>query len=107
MVHLRVSVSKLPPPILNLKKSPGEKDEFKKILIGTFEESGIDYKRQNSLEDNLDARSMGNLNYLTTDQTNEKRDTTESPKKVRFTKAMNLEIRKSYGDSFNDDLFEL
>jgi hypothetical protein len=51
MIHIGAIVSRLPPPILNLKagttggeenekdaESTGEKDEFNKILVGTFEE---------------------------------------------------------------------
>lgn len=121
MLHIGVVVSRLPPPILNLKQgttggeanasgplSKGEEDEFNKILVGTFEEMGLDFKRQNALlERNNESRMVHNLPYLTTDSVNEKSDTSQTPMKSGFIQAKEMELKKSYGDSFNDDLFEL
>lgn len=68
---------------------------------------GLDYKRQNSLEDYVASRALANLTYLPTDVVDEKLDTSAESQKTEFSEAQGVEIRKSYGDSFNDDLFEL
>jgi hypothetical protein len=51
--------------------------------------------------------AVHNLTYLTTSDVYKKFDTSAAPIKTDFTQAKSMEIRKSYGDSFNDDLFEL
>lgn len=50
---------------------------------------------------------MANLTHLGTDKINAKLDTSAESQKTEFSKAQGTETRKSYGDSFNDDLFEL
>lgn len=120
MIHLWTVVSRLPPPILNLKAgttgwdsvwdpaSTGQKDEFNQILVGAFDEAGLDFKRQNALlEFNNESRMTHNLTYLSTDSVNEKSDTSSVPKRSGYIAAKEMGLKKSYGDSFNDDLFEL
>ncbi|NDK19913.1 hypothetical protein GW819_03655 [Candidatus Gracilibacteria bacterium] len=118
ILHIGVVVSSLPPPILNIKKpasgggnsggnsggsNSGEDDEFNKILIGTFEEQGLDFKRQNSLENTNEAHKVNNCFGLKTDDCSIGDIIAPSG----FAQAKDIEIKKSYGDSFNDDLFEL
>lgn len=50
---------------------------------------------------------VGNLPYLMTDSLSEKSDLSASPVKSSYTTAKEMELKKSYGDSFNADLFEL
>lgn len=120
MLHIGTLTSYLPPPILNLKKgttggvanagganSKGEEDEFNQVIVCTFEEEGLDFKRQNSLEKNNESRMVHNLTYQTTDIVNEKSDTSDAPVKSGCIRAKEMELKKGYGDSFNDDLFEL
>jgi len=114
LIHLGAVVSYLPPPILNLK--PGTtswegntkpvEDEFKKILIGSFEDMGIDHKRQNSIEKDMVDSALSKLPYQTTDATN-KALVINTPGKTGFVEAKERELKKTYFDSFNDDLFEL
>lgn len=119
MLHIGIVQSSLPPPILNFKKgttggetnvgatSKEEEDEINKVLVGTFEEVGLDFKRQNSLERNNESRAVHNLTYITTDSVIPKTDTTQAPVKSGYIRAKEVELRRAYGDSFNDDLFEL
>ena len=114
MIHIGAVVSYLPPPLLNLKKQTNASnnsdtaaapvdDEFNKTIVCAFEESGLDFKRQNSLEKNDESRMMQNLNYLTTNNLS----TLPDMNKTGCIQATEMNIKKSYGDSFNDDLFEL
>lgn len=48
-----------------------------------------------------------NLAYQTTDIVPEKSDMGQTPMKSGYIQAKEMELKKSYGDSFNDDLFEL
>lgn len=48
-----------------------------------------------------------NLPYLTTDSVNEKSDMSQTPMKSGYIQTKETEFKKGYGDSFNDDLFEL
>ncbi len=48
-----------------------------------------------------------NLTHLTTDRVNEKSDMSQAPMKSGYIRTKEMELKKSYGDSFNDDLFEL
>lgn len=107
LLHIGVIVSRLPPPILNFTPETAEDEEFNKILVGTFEELWLDFKRQNSLEKNNESRAIHNLTYQTTDLMNEKLDTSQTPQKFGYIRAKEMDLKKSYGDSFNDDLFEL
>ncbi|OIP54948.1 hypothetical protein AUK10_00235 [Candidatus Gracilibacteria bacterium CG2_30_37_12] len=121
MLHIGAVVSSLPPPLLNLKKESGsagaggdagtssadDGDEFNRTLVCAFEESGLDFKRQNSLEKNDESRMVQNLVHLTTNSVTEKSNTTQTPSKAGCIQAKEMELKKSYGDSFNDDLFEL
>jgi len=72
--------------------------------VGVFEEQGLDFKHQNSLEKDKEAHMVNNLPGLTTDaeKINELNIINSG-----FAQAKDMEIKKSYGDSFNDDLFEL
>ena len=92
LAHIGTVVTRLPPPLLNFKpgttggdtggfNSTGEADEFNQILVGTFEEMGLDFKRQNSLEQNNQSRMVNNLTHLTTDSVVPKSDTNVTPKK--------------------------
>lgn len=109
MIHIGAIISYLPPPILNIKKdsTTKEDDELNKILVGIFDEWGLDFKRQNSLEKDSESYMTHNLTYLTTDSIDAKSNTSTAPIKSLFSQAKSMEIKKSYGDSFNDDLFEL
>ena len=68
---------------------------------------GLDFKRQNSLEKNNESRMVNNLTDLTTDSVVPKSNTNVTPEKSGYISSKEMEIKKSYGDSFNDDLFEL
>ncbi|EKD30245.1 MAG: hypothetical protein ACD_78C00111G0001 [uncultured bacterium (gcode 4)] len=76
-------------------------------MVCTFEEWGLDFKRQNSLEKNNESRAIHNLTHLTTDSVWPKSDTSQTPQKSGCIRAKEMDLKKSYGDSFNDDLFEL
>lgn len=76
--HMGTVVSRLPPPLLNFKPgttggeeagedSKPKEDEFNAILVNTFEEMGLDFKRQNSLEQNNTSLAINNCTYLSTD----------------------------------------
>ncbi|MDP2103352.1 MAG: hypothetical protein Q8K26_00330 [Candidatus Gracilibacteria bacterium] len=114
LIHLGAVVSYLPPPILNLKPgtTSGEgntkpvEDEFKKILIGSFEDAGLDHKRQNSIEKDMVDSALSKLPYQTTDSLGKKL-VIDTPAKTGFVQAKERELKKTYFDSFNDDLFEL
>ncbi len=120
MLHIWVEFSLRPPPILNLKPSKKEEgkkptsqdssgawDEFNTILIGTMEDYGLDFKRQNSFERSEEVLMIHNLEYQTTDALGEKSILKDAPRKSQYTGLKAMELKKSYGDSFNLDLFEL
>ncbi len=128
MLHIGVQFSTLPPPLLNLKPptststwpgsapsvgsatsglSKGESDEMSQILVCAFEESWFDPNRVNSLEQTVENRMMNGLTYLTTNEFNQKADTSASMPKSWCVRARQMDLKKSYGDSFNLDLFEL
>lgn len=67
---------------------------------------GIDHKRQNSIEKDMVDSALSRLPYQTTDATN-KALTINTPAKTGFVEAKERELKKTYFDSFNDDLFEL
>jgi len=83
-------------------------DEFDKVLVNTFEEMGLDFKRQNSLEQNNESLAINNCTYLSTDGCAAKQSGVgDTPQKSGYIQAKEMEYKKSYGDSFNDDLYEL
>lgn len=48
-----------------------------------------------------------NLPHLSTDSVSEKSDMSTAPVKSSYIQAKEMDLKKGYGDSFNDDLFEL
>ena len=121
MVHIGVVISYLPPPILNLKpptstasKSSGsgdsggssDKNELQEILINTFEENGLNFKRQNSIETDRTDLAIADSEGLSTDAFPDKL-TIDTPLKAGYIKTKEMELKKGYYDSFNDDLLEL
>lgn len=50
---------------------------------------------------------MNGLTYLTTNEYNQKADVSSTPSKSGCVQARQMDLKKSYGDSFNLDLFEL
>lgn len=67
---------------------------------------GIDHKRQNSIEKDMVDSAISRLPYQTTDSL-EKKLVIETPSKTGFVEAKERELKQTYFDSFNDDLFEL
>lgn len=67
---------------------------------------GIDHKRQNSIEKDMTDSAISKLSYQTTDSLKEKL-VINTPDKIGFVEAKERELKKTYFDSFNDDLFEL
>ena len=72
-----------------------------------MEDYWLDFKRQNSLERNNESLMMHNLEYQTTDIVPKKSILQDMPRKSEYTSLKAMELKKSYGDSFNLDLFEL
>ena len=110
MLHLGTVVTRLPPPILNLKPTDGGVKEtnntFRDVLVGVFEQYGVDYKRQNSIEDDKTALAIANAKYQTTDIF-PKKLATDTPMRDGYIQAKEMELKKNYYDSFNNDLIEL
>lgn len=103
MAHIGTVVSRLPPPLLNFKpgttgggdgESTGQKDEFNQIIVNAFEEVGLDFKRQNSLERNDESRVVNNLTELTTDSTVPKSVTDITPVKAGYIASKEMELKK-------------
>lgn len=104
MAHIGTVVSRLPPPLLNFKpgttggsgdgESTGQKDEFNQIIVNTFEEVGLDFKRQNSLERNNESRMVNNLTNLSTDSTFPKSITDVTPVKAGYISSKEMELKK-------------
>lgn len=67
---------------------------------------GIDHKRQNSIEKDMTDSAMSKLPYQTTDSLKEKL-VINTPDRIGFVETKERELKKTYFDSFNDDLFEL
>ena len=55
----------------------------------------------------LESLMVNNLTHLPTDAASIKSDTSDAPEKSSYIQAKEMELKKNYGDSFNDDLVEL
>lgn len=110
MFHIGVVVTKLPPPILNLSsKTTPEKDrneEFKEILSNSFTSVGLQLSKQNAVSDDLSDLAVSTLAGLKTDDT-VKKFSGKSPIQPDYSVVKSMQLKKTYFDTFSDDLLEL
>jgi hypothetical protein len=115
---LFVVVKWLPPPILNLKskseeenKGLGDLKEFSNpdLLINTFKQNGLDYKKQNKITDDFESKIIKNYcEEQNPDFCSNKFAQMYIPvSDDKFSKSIQSKLKQNYFEGFDKDLIEL